>query len=99
MINLNDIIMILAIACSGAILPSRIDFLEHFKEYIGFGKKLRWRARNKVINYIIYFLHHLINCSCISFYIGWIYFNNIFIGFLVYFISYYIDNKMNEVSF
>lgn len=90
------IISILCISAAGAILCDGFEPLEQFKNWLGLGKERKLYHKNKIIDYIIYLIHHMINCVCISFWLGF-YFYNIWIGFLCFFIASIMYKKMNKL--
>ena len=90
------IISILCISALGAILCDGVEPLEQLKEKIGFGKERKLKHKNKIIDYILYFIHHLLNCPCMSFWIGW-YVHGFLVGFLCYFIASIMYKQLNKL--
>lgn len=80
-----DCILIIGLICFGYLWAGNVDFLEDIKNWIGLGQKQKdIRFKNKFINYIWKFIHKLMNCNCLVFYVAWILTGNIFLGFITY---------------
>jgi hypothetical protein len=79
-----DIILLIGLICFSYLWAGKIDFLEDFKELIGFGENRTWRSTNLYVDYIYRFIHKLLNCYCIGFWLTWLLTSNIWLGFIVY---------------
>lgn len=88
--------MILSIAAFGAIFTDKIEFVQQIKEYFGLGKVRNLYSKNKYIDYMIYFIHHILNCPCISFWIALFYLPLPYC-FLVYWLSTEIYKRMSSI--
>lgn len=89
--------MIVSISAMGAIISDKIDFLQDFKNWIGFGDETQRRSKNKYIDYVYLFIGHLINCPCIAFWLGF-YWLGIPQAFLCYYLSTVIWKNMNKIA-
>jgi hypothetical protein len=78
-----DWILLLGFIVAGWLWAGQISFIEDIKNLIWIGSDKKRNFKNKVINYLYNQLHHLINCNCIIFWIGWIY-GGIIFGLLSY---------------
>lgn len=79
-----DFNLLLGLICFGYLWPGRVGFIEDFKEWIGLGDERKWHSNNDIIDYIYKFIHKLMNCYCIVFWIGFILSGSLIFGLLAY---------------
>lgn len=92
------IIEILISATAGYIWANQILPLEDLKYKIGLGQERTLYFKNNVMDKLLSYVHHFLNCHCISFWICLYLTSSIGLSLIAYALGAYITQKLNTIS-